>query len=281
MSIATRWWAFLVLAAALLLTSGTAHADEAAWKSAHDAGWVAFEAGKVEEAEAALVSAAKELRGFAPGDPRIDLTLDHLAWAYLTLGKFDQAEPLAKFALAAREKRHGAASHEAAQSVNTLACLHDARREPAEAEPLYRRCLAIEEKARGADHPNVAAILDNLATVCHAQRKDAEAESAYRRALAIREKAPEAEKANLVPTLINLATLYLDKDEPTKAEPILRRALTIREGAFGPKDRGMVACLEGLARAAKAQGRHDEARAYSDRALAILDEHARATPSGI
>jgi tetratricopeptide (TPR) repeat protein len=266
-----------ILALAAWALPSTVVADEAAWKSAHEAGWAAFEAGRLPEAEASLAAAARELKAFPKDDPRIPLTLDHLAWAYLARGKFDLAEPLARFALAVRQKNAGPESHETAQSVNTLACLCDAQGKFDEAEPLYRRALAVEERARGLDHPNVAALLDNLATVCHARRKDAEAEAAYRRALAIREKAPEAD---LVPTLLNLAALHLDAGDPVKAEPLLKRALRIREAALGPKDPGVVECLDALARVARAMGRLDEARAYSDRALAILDERA-ADPSGI
>jgi hypothetical protein len=76
---------------AVLWMTQPLRADEAAWKSAHDAGWAAFEKGQLAEAEASLTVAAKELRAFPPDDPRVALTLDHLAWAYLAQGKFDLA----------------------------------------------------------------------------------------------------------------------------------------------------------------------------------------------
>ena len=92
---------------ALLGLSGMALGGEAAWKAAHDEGWKAYQEGRLDDAEKSLASAAKELRAFDPADPRIATTFDHLAWAYLSRGKVDEAEPMAKWALSSREKRLG------------------------------------------------------------------------------------------------------------------------------------------------------------------------------
>ncbi len=86
----------------LALSSPSAFADEATWQKAHDAGWKAYQEGRPDEAERLLRAAAKEVKGFKPNDPRVATTLDHLAWAFCAQGKFADAEPLAKWALAAR-----------------------------------------------------------------------------------------------------------------------------------------------------------------------------------
>ena len=77
-------------------------------------------------------------------------------------GRYAEAEPLYKRALAIREKALGP-DHPDVAGLNNLAELYDKQGRYAEAEPLYKRALAIDEKALGPDHPDVATALNNLA----------------------------------------------------------------------------------------------------------------------
>ena len=63
------------LAVALSLITSSASADEAAWQKSHDTGWKAYQDGRIEEAEKQLRIAAKEVKAFAPADPRVATTL--------------------------------------------------------------------------------------------------------------------------------------------------------------------------------------------------------------
>ena len=84
--------------------TAAARADEARWRSEHDAGWRAYQEGRLEEAARALKAAAREARSFKADDPCMSTTLDHLAWVYLAQGKPADGEPLARWALSWREK---------------------------------------------------------------------------------------------------------------------------------------------------------------------------------
>ena len=75
-------------------------------------------------------------------------------------GKYAQAVPLAKQALALAEKR-GPDSPDVANALDTLAELYEAENKYAEAEPLLKRSLAIREKSPG--QPDVAASRERLA----------------------------------------------------------------------------------------------------------------------
>ena len=75
-------------------------------------------------------------------------------------GKYAEAVPLAKQALALAEKK-GANSPDVAQALDTLAELYEAQNKFAEAEPLLKRSLSIREKAPG--QPDVAASRERLA----------------------------------------------------------------------------------------------------------------------
>src|SRR5262245_13671795 len=77
-------------------------------------------------------------------------------------GKVDAAIPLAKRALAVREKALGAEHAEVAALLNILAKLYQAKGDYARAEPAYQRALGIREKALGPEHPDVASSLNDL-----------------------------------------------------------------------------------------------------------------------
>ena len=79
-------------------------------------------------------------------------TLDHLAWVLSAEGRLEDAEELAKAALAIREKAKGAEGDELAAACNTLACIYDAEGRLEEARAAFARSAELAEKAHGADH---------------------------------------------------------------------------------------------------------------------------------
>ncbi len=83
-----------------------------------------------------------------PDHPTTDTKLNNLAELYRAQGKYAEAEPLYKRALAIRENALGPHHQDVATSLNNLALLYRAQGRHAEAEPLYKRSLAIREKAR-------------------------------------------------------------------------------------------------------------------------------------
>ena len=69
-----------------------------------------------------------------------------MALLYREQGRYAEAEPLHKRALAIREKVFGGEHRNVATSLNNLALLYWDQSRYAEAEPLYKRALAILEK---------------------------------------------------------------------------------------------------------------------------------------
>ena len=59
------------------------------------------------EAEKQWSAALKEAEGFGPQDPRLATTLNNLGEVYRAQGRYAEAEPLYKRALAIREKALG------------------------------------------------------------------------------------------------------------------------------------------------------------------------------
>ena len=98
-----------------------------------------------------------------------------LASLYQKQGRYADAEPLYKRALAIREKALGPDHPWLATSLNNLAMLYFKQGRYAEAEPLSKRSLAIGEKALGTDHPDVATWLNNLAKLYWSEDRYADA----------------------------------------------------------------------------------------------------------
>src|SRR6516162_4980573 len=156
-------WMAAVITMAVAGLAGTAQsalAQGPKWQADHDAGWKAFQEGRLADAEKLLRSAEKEARGFGQNDPRLATTLDHLAWVLCSEQKAAAGESLAKQALAIREKTLGAEHPDVVKSLNTLACLYDMQGKLAEAKPVYERCVKLVEKTQGAEQPALAAVLD-------------------------------------------------------------------------------------------------------------------------
>jgi tetratricopeptide (TPR) repeat protein len=103
-------------------------------------------------------------------------------------GRYDEAIPLARRALALRESALGPEHPDVATSLNKLAGLLQAKVDNA-AEPLLRRALAIREKALGPEHPYVAQSLNNLAALHWSGSAPTQALPLLQRASAAHERA--------------------------------------------------------------------------------------------
>ena len=195
-----------------------------------------------------------------------------LGLALYDQGRYAEAEPLYKRALAIAEKALGPDHPDVASCLNNLAILYKAQGRYAEAEPLYKRALAIREKALGPDHPSLAQSLNNLALLYDAQGRYVEAEPLYKRALAIWEKALGPDHPDVASCLNNLALLYDAQGRYAEAEPLYNRALAIWEKALGPDHPDVATCLNNLASLYQDQGRYAEAEPLYKRALAIREK---------
>ncbi len=101
----TKW--LLVGLVCLALWPAHASAQGGLWETYAAAGVKAYQQGNYPEAEKYLAAAVKEAEGFGPQDPRLATSLNNLAGLYHAQGKYAEAEPLHKRALAIREKALG------------------------------------------------------------------------------------------------------------------------------------------------------------------------------
>jgi tetratricopeptide (TPR) repeat protein len=160
--------------------------------------------------------------------------LQALAEFYQTTSRCDEAEVLAKRALAIRERACGPdagpdAQLDVAVCCDSLAQICLARNQPGQAESFYNRSLPIVEKVAGADSPDLTPRLMGLATALRAQKKYAEAEVQYKRALAITQKGVGAEAPQVADVLDQYAALLEEMKKSEDAKGMRDWADSIRK----------------------------------------------------
>ncbi len=208
------------------------------------------------------------------GQPRVRAKLlDTMAVVYLQLGLYDRAEPMARQALAAREREFGAQAPEVAASLETLAWILFLQNRNAEALPLVERTVAIHERRSGRDSPPVASSLNNVAAIHRELRNYDRAEALYRRAAVIQEAhhVPGDGSTDLASTLANLATVLHDQGRFEEAAPLHERSLAIRERERGPEHPETATSLNNLGWFSYLRGDLPAAERWFARALAIRE----------
>jgi tetratricopeptide (TPR) repeat protein len=142
------------------------------------------------------------------------------------------------------------------------------------ARELLHRALELRERALGSDHPNVAPLLDKIASVEKALGNPAAQVAAVRRALAIRERAYGSDHPETALGLVNLGIAAMITRQLDLAEASMVRAIAIYEKRLGTNDYHLAEAHEGLAAVLVDRGRHADALAHYQRALAIWEAPA-------
>lgn len=198
--------------------------------------------------------------------------LGSLGAVYRRLGRYAEAEPLYKRALAIREKVLGPDHLSVAISLDDLGNLYKDLSQLTKAEEYQKRALAMREKALPPDHLDVARSLNNLAEVYRLQARLGEAAQLYQRALAIFEKKLGPDHKTIGKCLNNLAVVYVSQARYAEAETLYQRALAIREKNLGPDHPEVVQTVNNLGNMLKRQGKYAEAEPLIKRALATREK---------
>jgi tetratricopeptide (TPR) repeat protein len=140
------------------------------------------------------------------GHPDTAISYNNVAYNLQAQGRYAEAEPLYRQALAIWLKALGEGHPQTASGYDNVAGNLQAQGRYAEAEPLFRTALAIRLKALGEDHPDTAFSYNNLAGNLDDQGKHAEAEPLLRKDLAIRLRALGADHPRTATSYTNLAS---------------------------------------------------------------------------
>ena len=208
---------------------------------------------------------------------RADL-LDALGVAYRSLGRYEQAAPLLKEALALRRQMLGEGHIQVAESLHNLANLERNLHHPDEAERLTRQALAIQRRAFPQGHRDLARGLNNLASLLR-EKADAdgkagrphlvEAEALARESLAMKQRLFGEKNDEVATSLNTLAVILVREGRPAEAEPLLRRSIALRRTLDGPLSPGLAQAINNLAVLLADEGRLPEAEALHRQSLVM------------
>lgn len=212
------------------------------------------------------VSTSRSVYGFENSNTA--LTVDNLAAFYKSLGKFDDAEPLYKQALAILGAKEDL---DTAVIVTHLAQVYHSQGKYNDAEPLYKRALAIRKKILGMDHQDTVQSVNNLGLLYVKQGQFREAEVLLQHALKIR-RMSEPDHPDTAMCETNLGMLYLSQGNFRDAKPLIEQALSTRQKAFGNNHTLTAQSKHNLALLYNRQGKFDEVEPLCQQAIATYEE---------
>jgi tetratricopeptide (TPR) repeat protein len=210
----------------LVLCCGALYSQQSLWEQNMREGNRARAEGRYPAAEQGYRAALEPEKDFGENDPHLANTLNSLAVLCYDQGRYTEAEPLFRGAIAIWEK--SGESADLGKSLGNLASLDAALGHYDEAESLYQRSIEVLERALGPDDPGVGASMNNLAALDNTRGKYAAAEALARHSLEIRKKRVGAEDPDLATSLNNLAEAYMGEGRYVLAQPLLEQSLQIR-----------------------------------------------------
>ncbi len=229
-----------------------------------------------EAADAARLVRTLRLAAALPADKQASLTqapgLIGQAAALHNRGKYAEAEPLLRKALAINEDILGPKHPDSALTCNYLANNLQAQHRYREAEALYRKVLAGREEVLGRKHPETNTSRNNLGQNLQEQGRAREAEPLLREALAIWEEVLGPRHHRTALGFTNLAANLHAQGRYTEAEPLFRKALAIWEEGLGARHPRTALGCTNLAANLIRQGRLREAEPLLRKALAVRAE---------
>lgn len=241
--------------------------------------------GEYETAEAHHLRAAAILNRLpdGSGDPEIARlrvqAARGLADVLCALGRYCEAEPMLKQALAMSERTFGRQSVDTAAVLNDLAVFYKYTGRFEKALHVLREALAIVENVAGPNHPLIATILNSLAVLHLVQGRFWQGEPSARRSVKVREQTLGPDHPQVAADIVTLAAILDGQGEYAEAESHYRRALTMFERWFGPDHYEVAMTLTRLAALLRSQGRLAEAEPMYFRALRIFERPQGPAPS--
>jgi len=231
------------------------------------------ELGLLDEAEAMHreTLAAKRRLGAPPSS--IALSLNNVGLTLSERGRFADAEPLLREAIALWRQHDGETADVVAAGLNNLADVLRQQARLAEAVPLLEDAIRIRRQTVGSTHPSLALVVGHLGRVFSQQGELAKAEPLLREALGIRQRVYGDDHPDTVNTRNDLTSLLHDQGDLGGAEPLYRAAVNSLEARLGRDHVDYAVQINNLASVLEDQRRFDEAeRLYRD-SLDIRQRH--------
>jgi tetratricopeptide (TPR) repeat protein len=216
-----------------------------------------------------LDRAGAQLGGWLNGQPDLEAALrETIGGAYLSLGRYDQAEQHLRAAIRLATEADGPEHPVVLRSVNLLAAVLDETGRSAEAEPLIRRNLDVSRRALGPDDGVTLDAAERLGMVLwHNHQLDA-AESVLRQNVDDRRRVLKPEHGDTLRAVYELSRLLRERGRFAEADPLAYQFAHDIRCARGPNHPDNVVALTNQADLYRASGRLDLAQRHYQEAAA-------------
>jgi tetratricopeptide (TPR) repeat protein len=198
-------------------------------------------------------------RALGSEHPRTLEIRDHLAGAFESAGRLEEARELAQLSLAEREQVQGPDHPDALTSRTNLARIYRSAGMFDQAIDMYARVLADREWVLGPEHADTLGVRSQLAGTYLAAGQADQACALYQRNLADWEQAHGPEHPDVLAEYMNLGRAYQVASRLDDAIAIFIRVRKIRESSLGQDHPDTVAATSQLAYAYRTSGRVKEA----------------------
>jgi tetratricopeptide (TPR) repeat protein len=231
---------------------------------------LAFTRGKFAEAEKAYVEALKETNETADLPSHLAITLNALATIYNLQGRYKEAEPLCRRALALVE----ASSDEIELSsiLNTLASIELHYGEYGKAEQNIRRAITIGLQYVKDHDPGLVAYYTTLGVVLCMEGRCKQANEVVQQALRLCETNYVGCQAAIATARTTLGAINMNRKRYGEAEEWYRGGLDLLAATYGPSNAILIPDLSELASLYASRNRYAEAEVAGRRALEIASK---------
>ncbi|RYP80699.1 hypothetical protein DL770_006113 [Monosporascus sp. CRB-9-2] len=199
-------------------------------------------------------------------------SMNNLALALDSQGRYDEAEQMHRQILKLREKVLGRKHPDTLTSMNNLALVLHRQGKYNETEQMHRQGLELREKVLGRKHPETFTTMNNLAIVLDNQGKYDEAEQMHRHTLELREKVLGRKHPETFTSMHNLAIVLDHQGKYDEAEQMHRQGLELKEKVLGKEHPFTLNSMSGLALVLDHQGKYDEAEQMQRQTLELREK---------
>ena len=194
------------------------------------------------------------------GQPEVEAAIRAtLGNTYLSLGRYELAEPHLTRSLQLREEQLGPEHEDTLAAVQHLAYLYFNLGQFETAEPLYLRALEGQRRVLGQDDPATLDSLGKLGSLYRDQDRLDEAEPIYIETLQRRRRALGEEHVDTLVAMNNLAALYWSRGKYEEARERFAELLEIDQRVLGEEHENTVMAMFNLGAQYVALGQLDEA----------------------
>lgn len=207
---------------------------------------------------------------FGAVDSTHSLFLGNLAYLYIQLGQYADAEKIYLEQVEIKKELYGEEAPKYLNALNSLAILYFRMGKYDASEQYYKQTIELSKKHLGLDHTTHANSLNNLASLYLQIGNLEAAEPLYMQSIGIMKRTVGTEHADYALALNNLAYLYYLMGQYESVEPLWLKSTAIRKNTVGEQHPDYASSLNNLSNLYQKIGKYEEAEPLMIQAKEII-----------